>query len=72
MMQIKPEDLIPGKLYRMVHSRKGKAVVECVTPFDDGGDFIVREGILRGMQDEYGPGDKFTTVNNLAKFYEKV
>lgn len=63
--------LKPGVNYRMVHSRKGEAVVKCVEPAADGGTFIVIEGELRGIGDFYGPGDEFVTVNDLAKFYRE-
>lgn len=68
--EVQAKDLVPGRLYRMFHSRKGVAVVECVEPYTDGGCFIVREGELKGSKDYYGPGDEFRTVNNLATFHE--
>jgi hypothetical protein len=71
MKNIASKNLKPGVNYRMVHSRKGEAVVKCVEPYEDGGAFIVIEGVLRGINDLYGPGDKFTTINNLAKFYRE-
>jgi hypothetical protein len=69
--EIASKNLKPGVNYRMVHSRKGEAVVKCEEPAPDGGTFIVIEGELRGIHDFYGPGDRFTTVNNLAKFYRE-
>lgn len=69
MKDIPSKNLKPGVNYRMVHSRKGEALVKCVAPAQDGGTFIVMEGELRGIHDFYGPGDRFDTVNNLAKFY---
>lgn len=60
-----------GVNYRMVHSRKGEVVVKCVEPATDGGTFVIIEGELRGINDFYGPGDRFTTINNLAKFYRE-
>ncbi len=71
MREIASKNLKPGVNYRMVHSRKGEAVVKCVASQEDGGEFIVIEGELRGIHDYYGPGDGFTTVNNLAKFYRE-
>ena len=70
MKRINSANLKTGKQYKMVHSRKGTAIVECIEPYDDGGKFKVVEGELRGINDYYGPGDEVSTVNNLAKFYE--
>ena len=69
MKQIKSANLKPGQQYKMVHARKGTAVVECLEPYGDGGKFRVVEGELNGINDYYGPGDVMTTVNNLARFY---
>jgi hypothetical protein len=69
--EIASKNLKPGVNYRMVHTRKGEALVKCEEPALDGGTFIVIEGELRGIHDFYGPGDRFTTVNNLAKFYRE-
>jgi len=69
--EIASKNLKPSVNYRMVHSRKGEAVVKCVEPDTDGGTFVVIEGELRGINDFYGPSDKFTTINNLAKFYRE-
>lgn len=71
MREIASKNLKPGVNYRMVHSRKGEAVVKCTAAQEDGGEFIVIEGELRGINDFYGPGDEFTTINNLAKFYRE-
>jgi hypothetical protein len=67
--EIKASELRPGFIYKMVHARKGIATVECIDPYNDGGKSKVVEGELRGISDHYGPGDVFTTVNNLARFY---
>jgi hypothetical protein len=69
--EIASKNLKPGVNYRMVHVRKGEALVKCEEPATDGGTFIVIEGELRGIHDFYGPGDRFTSVNNLAKFYRE-
>lgn len=69
MREIASKKLKPGVNYRMVHSRKGKAVVQCVEPYEDGGEFIIIEGELQGIKDYYGVGDRFTSINNLAKFF---
>lgn len=69
MREIASKNLKSGVNYRMVHSRKGEAVVKCVTSAPDGGTFLVIEGELRGINDFYGPGDEFGSINNLAKFY---
>lgn len=71
MKDIASKNLKPGVNYRMVHSRKGEAMVKCVEPAEDGGTFIVMEGELRGIKVVHGPGDRFTTVNSLAKFYRE-
>src|SRR5271156_4013787 len=71
MKEIASKNLKPGVNYRMVHCRKGEAVVKCVEPAPDGGEFIVIEGELQGINDFYAPGDNFTTNNNLAKFYRE-
>jgi hypothetical protein len=67
--EIASKRLKPGVNYRMVHSRKGEAVVKCVAAQEDGGEFIVIEGVLQGIHDRYETGDEITVVNNLAKFY---
>ena len=59
-----------GKVYRMDHRRKGRAIVRCIEPYEDGGVFEVLEGTLRGITVEFEPGDTFTTVNDLATFEE--
>ena len=71
MREIASKNLKPGVNYRMVHARKGEAVVKCVAAQEDGGEFIVIEGVLNGVSDRYEAGDAFTSINNLAKFYRE-
>jgi hypothetical protein len=70
MREIASKNLKPGVNYRMVHSRKGEAVVKCVAAQEDGGEFIM-EGVLQGINDRYETGDEITVINNLAKFYRE-
>ena len=59
-----------GKTYMMTHRWFGRAVVRCVKPYHDGGEFEILKGTLHGIQGFWGPGDVFTAVNNLATFEE--
>src|SRR5208337_2162845 len=69
MKAISSKKLVRGKHYRLVHSRFGTAVVECLKPAEDGGLFLIKEGTLRGINVEYQPGEQITTINSLAAFY---
>jgi hypothetical protein len=69
--EIASKNLKPGVNYRMVHSRKGEALVKCISSQEDGGEFVIIEGVLQGINDRYETGDEITVINHLATFYRE-
>jgi hypothetical protein len=46
-----------GKTYALHHSRFGRATVRVESVSEEWADTTVVSGYLRGMRDEWGPGD---------------
>lgn len=59
-----------GNNYRLVHSRFGQATVRVDRVDEEWADTTVLQGVLRGMTENWGPGDKKPVRLSHSKFYE--
>lgn len=60
-----------GKIYDLRHSRFGRATVKIISITGEWIDVEVVSGVLRGMTEEWFPGDTKTVRDSHCAFYGK-
>lgn len=60
------------KNYRLTHNRFGQAIVRVDRVDDEWADVTILQGVLRGLTETWGAGDKKTVRLSHSKFQDVV
>ena len=61
-----------GKNYRITHNRFGQAIVRVDAVNEEWADTTILHGVLRGLTETWGAGDKKTVRLEHSKFQDVV